>query len=143
MIYKRKLKHFNPKFEAVGCFVQCNGKIILLHRQDHKPEGDTWGIPSGKVRKNERPLNTVLRETHEETGLKIPKNNMEFFFTVFVKFPEYDFIYHIFHTKIGKRAKIKISAKEHKAAKWISPTDALDLPLIGDLDSCIKIFFGK
>ncbi len=135
-------KNFNPKFEVVGSFVQCNGEIILLHRQNHKPQGNTWGIPSGKIHKGESLLDTVCRETTEETGLVIPRDEMKFFSTVYVKFPDYDFVYHMFHTELNEKAEIKISECEHKDAKWISPKDALDLPLIEDLDGCMELFFG-
>lgn len=142
MIYKNKPENFNPKLEAVGCFVQCKGKIILLHRQNHKPQGDTWGIPSGKVDAGEDPKITVLRETEEETGIKIPESQIAYFSTVYVRFPEYDFVYHMFHANLEETVEIKINDREHKDAKWIAPRKAFDLPLIEDLDGCIKFFFG-
>ena len=77
----------------------------------------------------------------EETGLDIPIENTEFFKTVYVKYPDYDFVYHIFHTKIKDKNEIKINTAEHKNAKWISPNESLLLPLIEDLDICIKLFF--
>ena len=55
MIYGSKPKQFNPLFEVVSCFVEHNGEIILLHRQSQKPEGDTWGVPAGKVGEEENP----------------------------------------------------------------------------------------
>jgi 8-oxo-dGTP diphosphatase len=143
MIYQTIPKIFNPKFEVTGCFVQCNGEIILLHRQNHKPQGGTWGIPSGKIHEGENMLDTACRETLEETGLAIPRDEMNFFSSVYVKHSEYDLVYHIFHTTLNKKTKIKISEGEHKDAKWVTPKDALDLPLIHDLESCIKLFFDR
>jgi len=142
MLYGTIPKKFNPKFEAVGSFIQCKGEIILLHRQNHKPQGDTWGIPSGKRDHGEDLLDTAIRETAEETGIIIPRNEMKFFSTVYVKFADYDFVYHIYHSELANKLEIKISENEHKDAKWISPKDALDLPLIEDLDGCLKLFFG-
>lgn len=142
MIYRKTPEIFHPRFEVVGCFIQCDGEIILLHRQDHKPEGGTWGIPSGKIHEGESLLDTACRETSEETGLRIPHDRMKFFSTAYVKFTDYDFIYHMFHTEIDQKAEIKINEREHKNARWISPKDALNLPLIEDLDNCIKLFFN-
>lgn len=141
MIYKKLPEKFNPRFEAAGSFVRCSGEIVLLHRQDHKPEGGTWCIPGGKINRGENSLDTACREVAEETGLVVPKNEMNFFSTVFVKFSDYDFIYHIFHTELRHKAEIRIGESEHKDAKWISPKAALDLPLIEDLDGCINLFF--
>lgn len=135
-------KKINPKFEAVGSFVQCNGEIILLHRQDHKPQGNTWGVPSGKIHEGEKPLDTACRETEEETGLVIHRDAMKFFSTFYVKYDDYDFVYHIFYTTVNHKTKVRISESEHKDAKWISPKNALDLPLIEGLDECIRLFFG-
>ncbi len=142
MIYHEMPKNFKPKFEAVGIFVQCNGEIVLLHRQNHKPQGNTWGIPSGKVNIGEDPKTTAIRETKEETGFIINEGEMNFFKTVFVGFVDYEFIYHIYHTTLNNKLSIRINNSEHKAAKWISPLDALSLPFIEDLDGCIKLFFG-
>jgi 8-oxo-dGTP pyrophosphatase MutT (NUDIX family) len=135
-------KKFNPKFEAVGSFIQYDGEIILLHRQNHKPQGDTWGIPSGKRDNGENPLDTACRETAEETGVVIPRDEMKFFSTIYIRFANYDFVYHMYHAKLDSKPEIKINESEHKAAKWISPKDALSLPLIEDLDACMELFFG-
>lgn len=49
-IYLEKPEGFNPKFEVVGCcFLHYQDKILLLHRQDFKPEGNCSGIPGGKL----------------------------------------------------------------------------------------------
>ena len=142
MIYKIIPKKFNPKFEVVGNFIQHNNEIILLHRQKHKPQGNTWGIPSGKKNKGESSFNAVYRETAEETGILISPKKIKFFLTTYIEFQEYDFIYHIFYTKTNSRTKITINKDEHKNAIWISPKNALKLPLIEDLDGCIKLFFN-
>lgn len=141
MIFKNKPENFNPKFEVVGSFVQCAGEIILLHRQDHKPEGGTWGIPSGKIDQGELMITAASRETKEETGLIIPEENFKFFMSIYVRYDNYDFIYHMFHTELVSKPDIKISEEEHKEAKWIKPYEAFNLPLIEDLDVCLKLFF--
>lgn len=141
MLYEQKPDDFNPKFEVVGTFVESEGEIILLLRQDHKPEGNTYGIPSGKIHEGESALDTAHRETWEETGIDIPKERLEFFRKVYVRFPIYDFVYHIFHTILPEKREIKISESEHKEGRWVHPQQTNTLPLIGDLDECIKMFF--
>lgn len=42
MIYKDIPKNFAPKFEAASCFLEVDGRILLVHRQDTKFMGDTW-----------------------------------------------------------------------------------------------------
>jgi 8-oxo-dGTP pyrophosphatase MutT (NUDIX family) len=142
MIHQTRPKKFNPKFEGVGCFFEYNGKIVLLHRQSHKPEGNTWGIPSGKKKKNETINKAMLRELYEETGYPARFSELSHFKEIFVKFPSYDFIYHIFHLQLGILPKVKINPDEHKAFTWATPDNALKMNLIEDLDNCIKLFYG-
>lgn len=53
---------------VVGCFLEYEGKFVLLHRHAHKPNGGTWGLPAGKVEPGESDTAAVLRELWEETG---------------------------------------------------------------------------
>ncbi|HKK54323.1 MAG TPA: NUDIX hydrolase [Patescibacteria group bacterium] len=142
MIYKEKPQNFNSRFDVTSCFVEYNEEILLLHRQNHKPEGNTWGVPAGKVDKGETILKTMLREMNEETGFVLPSSQFSYFGKVFVKYTDYDFVYHIYHTKLKQRNKVVINQAEHKDFRWISPKKALNTPLIQDLDACIKLFYG-
>lgn len=142
MIYLEKPANFNPKFEVVGNFIQCNGEIILLLRQTHKRQANTWGIPGGKVDQGEDILIAAGRETYEETGIIVPEEAVKFFKTIYVQYDDYDFIYHMFHMEFKTKPEIKISEEEHQKAEWKTPIDAFGLPLIEDLDACIKLFFN-
>lgn len=144
MIFKERPLNFESKFEIVSCYVEHNDEILILHRQDHKPEGNTWGLPAGKVDKGEDIKMAMLREMEEETGITKQTNELKFLETVYVKYPEYDFIYHMFKVVINSRPDIRLSSSEHKGYRWSSPSDVLKLPLVRDLDECIKIsYFGS
>lgn len=143
MLYASEPEGFNPKFEVVGCFVESNGEILLLHRQDHKPEGNTWGIPSGKIDEGETPQSTVIRELGEETGFKLPESEVLYLTKLYVRFPLYDFIYHVFRTKLAERESVKLNPSEHKDFKWVVPEKAEQLNLIGGLKEGITIFYGN
>jgi 8-oxo-dGTP pyrophosphatase MutT (NUDIX family) len=140
MIHETKPEEFNPRFEVVSCFIEVNGKILILHRQDHKPEGDKWGCPAGKVDEGEELQEALKREVYEETeiALQSPKHHHK----LYVKYPDYDFIYHIFHEKMKELPKINLREEEHKDYQWLSPEEALKTELLLDEDECIKLFFG-
>lgn len=58
-----------PKF-VIGAFVVIfdkKGRVLLSHRRDL----DLWTLPGGGVEKGELPTDAAIRETKEETGLKI------------------------------------------------------------------------
>ncbi len=53
MLHTKKPEIFNPSFEVVSCFVEYNNKFLLLLRQDHKNEPNTYWVPAGKINSEE------------------------------------------------------------------------------------------
>ena len=45
--------------------------LILLRPSNSRWAPDLWGFPGGKLEKNETPLNAAIRETLEETQLRV------------------------------------------------------------------------
>ncbi len=142
MIYLERPENFNSIFEVASCFFERDGKFLLLLRQDYKPQGNTWGVPAGKVELNEEPLDAISRELEEETGYKANKDNFTFTKTIYVKYPNYDFIYHIYSFSLKESFEVKIDPKAHKEFKWATPDEALSMDYIQDLDACIKIQYN-
>ncbi len=142
MIFREEPRDFNPRFSIVSCFCENDDKIILLQRCANKSQGLRWGSPAGKIEGSETPDEAILRELHEETGINLKKDRITYFGKVFVRYSEYDFIYHIFHTKLSEKTNIKIKESEHIKFVWATPKEALDLPLVQDLDACIKLFYN-
>ena len=142
MLYLEEPKGFNPAIEVVGCFIEHDGEIILLHRRKDKTNGNKWGLPAGKVDPGENAAEAMLREIYEETGLRLLFENLSHIKKTFVRRLEHDLIFHIFHAKLDSRPDPKINPSEHKGFTWVSPEDALGLPLIHDLDHCINIHYN-
>ena len=141
MIYKDIPENFNPKFDVVSCYFEHDGKILLLHRHDHKSEGDKWGVPAGKIDEGEGELEAMVREIKEETGQEVLAEQLEYLDKVYVRYPDYDFLYHMFRIIINKQPEVLLSVGEHKDYTWVSPKEALNLDLVRDLDSCIKMCY--
>jgi len=57
---------------GVGVVIVCNGKILLEKRKKEPGKGK-WSIPGGLVELGESLEQTVIREVHEETCLKVEK----------------------------------------------------------------------
>lgn len=51
-------------------------KLLLIKRKGH-PYRNSWALPGGFVNRDESTGESVLRETKEETGVVISKNNIE------------------------------------------------------------------
>lgn len=141
-IYQTKPANFNPAMEVAACYIEYNKRILLLLRQDHKPQENTWCLPGGKLDPGDSPLEACIREVREETAIELKANNVSFFKSLYVKYPEMDFVYHLFHSRLALKPEVRISPKEHKDYCWPTPTDSLKLNLIPKEDICIKMFYG-
>lgn len=142
MIYKNLPEKFNTKFEVVSCFLECQGEILLLQRHGEKSQGGKWGVPAGKIDLGEDEKTAVLRELREETGLAISENQVNHRQKLYVRYPEYDFVFDIFLAKLDNRPEVVLNSEEHTGFKWLSPKDALALDLILDEDECIKMTYN-
>ncbi len=138
-VYLEPTQRFNPKFEIATMYIEYNDQILILHRQDDKSEGNKWGIPGGKVDKNETPLQAVIRETKEETGFDISGQSIEVLKAVYIEYDEKNhFVYHAFRIQLqGNPGDVKINFNEHKGFTWIKPAHALKMDLLKDEDVCI------
>ncbi len=142
MLSLQEPANFRPKFEVVSCFIKDGERFLMLHRTDGEDEGDRWGVPAGKVEKGETLLDAILREAFEETGIGIGKMNIRYWGKTFVRYPDYDFIYHVYSTVLPESRGVKINEKEHKDFRWVTPEEALKMPLIRDEEMSIKLFYG-
>jgi len=140
MISKHKLDNFNPKFLVVGCFIEHDGKILLVKRHKAKESGDKWAGPSGKVDSGETEIEAIIREVFEETGLHLDSEKLIFVEHSYVRFSTFDFVYVFYRYILNSKEKphIRLSEKEHTAYKWMTPEDALKEDLMQDEDYCIK-----
>ena len=57
------------------CYIEQNGRYLMLHRvkKEHDENRDKWIGIGGKFEPGESPEDCVLRETLEETGLRLTK----------------------------------------------------------------------
>lgn len=120
--------------EIVSKYIECyvykkfsSGiKFLLLKRSKEKqPYPGIWQISTGRIEKNEKAIETALREINEETGL----NPVKFFTLPFISqfyIPESDTVNLItlFLAEVNE-SKIKISS-EHSEYLWLDYKTAYD-----------------
>ena len=142
MIYKEKKENFIPDVEVTGCFILVGAKFLLLNRVAHKWEGGKWGPPGGKVDKEDTDIKEAAqREIKEETGIIIAKEDLIFHKTFYVIHSNGKYFYHNFSCRLKVKPKVILSEKEHQDYKWVTPAEALRMPLVLDEDFCLKDFF--
>jgi 8-oxo-dGTP pyrophosphatase MutT (NUDIX family) len=121
---------FNPVVSVASCYCDCSGELLFLKRAQTSLQGSKWGVPAGKLELNETPLEAVVREVYEETGIVLIPEDVSFIRTVFIRYPENDFIYHMFYQKLPEIPEVRIDTKEHQDFVWVTYEKALALPLM-------------
>ena len=136
MISKEKLQDFSPKFVAVGCKLEYDGKILLLRRNKLGTGYQQWGSCGGKVDDEENPEDAIAREIFEEASIKIDKKRLIHIGRYYVSYPEYDFVYHVYKYVLESEPTIILNPREHSEHKWLTPSEALKQDLMKDEDFC-------
>jgi (d)CTP diphosphatase len=141
MMTKAKPADFNKRFDIVGCFIEHDGKFLLLRRHAHKANGDKWGLPAGKVDAEESNTQAILREVKEETDISIPEASLSYFDSLYVRDGSFDIEWHMFANKPDIQPNVRVNPDEHSEYCWVTPKEALQMDLIHDLPESIKLFY--
>jgi 8-oxo-dGTP diphosphatase len=129
-VYVNPPKDFLSKVEVAGCVCEWEDKILLLKRHPEKPQGNTWGLPSGKLEKNENSQMAVIREVHEEVGLNINSSDLRLIGTLYCRLPHIDYIYYMYRKPFQKFPEVNLAIEEHLEMRWVTVEEGLQLPLI-------------
>lgn len=114
--------------------VSVDSSYLLLRRRDGRYLGGQWDIPGGTVERGESPVDAVVRECLEETGLSARCGELIAHYTN----PDTEGRDLTFHTMTYRlilndddsSTQVKVSEEEHDDAKWLSLDDAFELPLV-------------
>ena len=143
MIYDVPPEGFNPKISVAACFIECGNEVLFVKRAQHVSQPGTWAIPGGKVEKIETPSQTISREIQEECSFSV--SNPIFVQTVYIRYPEYDYVYHMFRAVFAAKPKV-ILDKDSDDYAWLTRAQANALEtqnkLILDEMPCIECVYG-
>jgi mutator protein MutT len=116
------------RLRTVGCFIEHEGKFIILHRNENKTYGNEWGLPAGKLDSDETDTQAIVRECFEETGIQIDPKNLELLGVYEFNFVHLDLIFPTFRVMLEKKPKVKINPSEHQGYKWVSAEECYEMP---------------
>ena len=119
-----KNEEVNIKFNFRVALICNNDEATLLQKEDN---GKFWGLIGGRVSLGETTLDAIIRETKEETGVKLLKKDvilikiLENFFTYKeTKFHELLYIYKVENNKnLNGMNDFKTLDKDNVLNKWI------------------------
>jgi len=89
----------------------------------------------------EEPLDSVIREVEEETGITMIKN-IHYDGGYYVRSDWGDDMLHFFHHKTTEKYEITLSEREHQNHRRMKPEDALELELLRGLEFNLRKLFG-
>jgi 8-oxo-dGTP pyrophosphatase MutT (NUDIX family) len=124
----------------VGCFLEYQGKFVIVLRHAHKPNGDMWGLPAGKVDPGEDNKTAVLRELFEETGYRATDTEIE-------HLGDYDFgpsdkhyTFATYRLRLQAPYEMVIEDAAHAEYRWVTAEECYALPdLVPDFHELLKI----
>jgi len=100
-------KYLVTRYSA-GLAIVYDGKILLGQSRGRK-SGTGYGIPKGGIEEGESHLDTAIRETYEEFGIKVPKSlisKIEHTFVLTSRKYKYNKVIYYFIVEIDDLSKI-------------------------------------
>jgi len=126
-VYENRPKAFQKASSVVGCFLEIEGKLLLLQRSETESEKGCWGPPAGTVEKGESLSAAAKRELSEETGIIATK--VALLGPLYIQKPHVAYVFYLFAIQWDKNTDVTTSS-EHTDYKWISLEKARSLPLV-------------
>ncbi len=142
MLFSDKPVDFKAEITVVGCYVEHDGRIVLLRRHPNKRSGDRWGLPAGKTEVGETLRQAMVRELREETGISVAGDSLQERETWYVELPDRSFEYHTFSLALDEQPAVELHPDEHHEYRWVTPEEALQMPLVPDQDGCVRARYG-
>ncbi|WP_051569377.1 NUDIX hydrolase [Alkaliphilus transvaalensis] len=109
---------------VVGCVI-CNKNKILMIQQGKNHIRGLWNFPSGKLEKNERIVDAVVREVEEETGYKVELSGLIGIYNFFSEANEQ--IIMVCYVGKVKGGNLEHDNEEIIDAKWLSTSEISQL----------------
>ncbi|MCL6560273.1 MAG: NUDIX hydrolase [Firmicutes bacterium] len=129
------MKGFKHKLLAVmqHLVIVCRGEVLLLRYSGYQGQGveGLWGLPGGHYVSG-HPVEDLLREVIEETGLRIT-DNLQLLRTYVVLFPDGVERYGVFYLcDLGNSVKPEIVlSNEHTEYQWVTRGGTEGIAFIG------------
>lgn len=139
-VFEFKPLGFSPQVEVAACYLEKEGRILLLQLSHDKREAGKWGVPAGKLDKGETPHQAAIRELYEETGIQIdPTSQIRALGSLYIRKLQTEFTYHLFHIQLDQIPEVRLS-NEHLNYKWASDKDLTEMDLMAGATEALRYY---
>ncbi len=114
--------------EAVGCFIEYDGKILILYRPQTQNRNNEWGLVGGKIDANESHEQALIRETAEEIGFNISTQDLKFLGKFNLQYPESNWDFYAYKVLLKQPITIQLETAESLEYKWVTPEECFSMP---------------
>jgi len=121
--------------KSAVCGIIVDNEILLLKRQYREGKSNGWCLPGGKVEPGEKSIDGAIRETFEETGIKI--NTPTFLGTAISASKE--FTVNVYFTTMLTKEDVTLSIREHSEYAWVNIDDVDTYELSGNTKEFINL----
>ncbi len=111
---------------AACALVDADGRVLIAQRPPEREMGWLWEFPGGKMEPGERPEDTVIRELAEELSIIVKEACLA---PLTFASHSYETFHLLMPLYICRRWEGTVTAREHKALKWVRPRELRDYPM--------------
>ncbi len=139
-VHTKEPAGFSPRVQIAACYLQTGNQFLFLQKAEGKLEPGTWGVPAGKIEKNESPKEGAIRELFEETGISLKDAaSLHYLDCLYIRKPEVDYVYHLFKVQLTEMPFIQLS-NEHQDYRWATADELGMLPLMAGAKEAFQYY---
>lgn len=113
---------------------------MILLRHSHKPNGNTWGLPSGKVEPGETDQHAALRELYEETGYRATAQELEQLGEHEFSGSDSSYTFVTYRVKLNNPYDVQLEMAAHSKYEWVTAEECYEkTDLIPDFHELLRI----
>lgn len=124
---------------CVGVGIKRGEKVMIARRLPEDFLGGYWELPGGGVDEGEDPLESVIRETREETGLQVTRVSNVFF--GFDYRDEKNRLTRQFNFMVEVKETDSVKLTEHDAFEFVGADEVDKFSLTPEMKKSISSFF--
>ncbi|MGH6878912.1 MAG: (deoxy)nucleoside triphosphate pyrophosphohydrolase, partial [Rhizomicrobium sp.] len=103
---------------AACALIDADGRVLIARRPTSKAMAGLWEFPGGKMERQERPEQALIRELREELGIEVKEDCLAPFTFASHAYPEFHLLMPLY---VCRKWEGQPCAHEHQALKWVYP----------------------